>query len=152
MGAERCAAPGCGRFVSRKTRWCARHVDLFDELVDESPGLDERAAEFERRLAQGDYRYLFGQVLREIVEQAAEVPGLADEIGVLRVVLARLMVEERDPKQLAESVSRVAAVAIQAARAQRAISGDQADGLTGALTQILMELDAGALLATSYEQ
>jgi hypothetical protein len=116
---------------------------LIVDVVDEPGEIDERAAEFERRLAQGDYRHLFGQVLREIVEQAAGEPGLADEIGVLRVVLARLMVEERDPKQLAESVSRVAAVAIQAARAQRAISGEQAEGFTNAVTQILMELDAG---------
>jgi hypothetical protein len=143
MRAERCAAPGCGRFVSRDARRCGRHAELIVDVVDEPGEIDERAAEFERRLAQGDYRHLFGQVLREIVEQAAGEPGLADEIGVLRVVLARLMVEERDPKQLAESVSRVAAVAIQAARAQRAIRGEQAEGFTNAVTQILMELDAG---------
>jgi hypothetical protein len=32
---------------------------------------------------------------------------------------------------------------VQAARAQRAISGDAAQGLTSALTQILTELDEG---------
>src|SRR5215216_4139658 len=129
MGAKRCAAPGCGRFVSWSARWCARHAGLPGDAIGEPDALDERAAEFERRLALGEYRQLFGEVLREIIEQAAEKPGLADEIGVLRVVLVRLMVEERDPKQLAASVSRVARVAIEAARAQRAISGEQADGL-----------------------
>jgi hypothetical protein len=98
-------------------------------------------AEFGRRLATGDYRELFGEVMREIIRQAANEPGLADEIGVLRVVLARLMCEERDPAALAASVSRVATVAIQAARAQRAIHGGTAEGLTEAITRILMEVD-----------
>lgn len=148
MGAKRCAAQGCGRFVARGTEWCRRHavvVSVVDGEIDppELDALDERAAEFERRLARGDYRYLFGEVLREIIKQAATEPGLTDEIGVLRIVLARLLVEETDPKQLAASVSRVAAVAIQAARAQRAISGEQADGLTDAITRILIDLDGG---------
>lgn len=145
MGARRCAAPGCGRFVQRDRELCARHEEARRSEPDgEAAELDVRAAEFQRRLASGDYRQLFGEVLREIVEQAAEEPGLADEIGVLRVVLARLLVEERDPAQLAASVSKVAGVAIQAARAQRAISGEGADGLTGAITQILMELDGAS--------
>ena len=149
MGAKRCATPGCGRFVARGRMWCARHAAGVDGEVElrkltdlAGPAeLDERAAEFERRLARGDYRYLFGEVLREIIRQAANEPGLADEIGVLRIVLARLLVEERDPKQLAMSVSKVAAVAIQAARAQRAITGEQAAGLTNAITQMLIDLD-----------
>ena len=143
MGAKRCASPGCGRFVARGRVWCARHAAVIDGDVEppELAVLDERTAEFERRLARGDYRHLFGEVLREIIAQAAKEPGLADEIGVLRIVLARLLVEETDPKQLAASVSRVAAVAIQAARAQRAITGEQADGLTHAITQILIEMD-----------
>lgn len=107
----------------------------------ESEELDERAAEFQRRLANGDYRHLFGDVLRQIIEQAGSEPGLANEIGVLRVVLAKLLVEESDITQLATSVARVAAVAIQAARAQRAISGEQAEGLTDAITRILVEMD-----------
>jgi hypothetical protein len=37
----------------------------------------------------------------------------------------------------------VATVAIQAARAQRAISGEQAEGLTDAITRILVEMDGG---------
>ena len=148
MGAKRCAAPGCGRFVARGNAGCARHADMATALAHpiELMGtieLDERAAEFERRLARGDYRHLFGEVLREIIRQAANEPGLADEIGVLRIVLARLLVEESDPKHLAASVSRVAAVAIQAARAQRAITGAQADGLTDAITRILIEMDGG---------
>jgi hypothetical protein len=148
MQAERCAAPGCGRFVKRDAVFCSKHRAFeanerapYSELVP--PETDDAALEFYRRLTEGDYRHLFGETLREVIQQAAAEPGLADEIGILRVVLARLMVVERDPAQLAESVSRVAGVAIQAARAQRAISGEQADGLTDAVTRLLAELDTG---------
>ena len=99
------------------------------------------AAEFRRRLEDGEYRGLFGRRLGEVLAQAAADRGLGDEIGALRVTLARLLVEEQDPQKLAASVARVAGVAVQATRAQRAISGELADGLTEALTQILTELD-----------
>jgi hypothetical protein len=125
--------------------WCARHAPDPDE-IEETPSLDvldERVAEFQRRLANGDYRHLFGQVLREIIDQAGSEQGLSDEIGILRVVLAKLLVEESDVSQLATNVARVATVAIQAARAQRAISGEQAEGLTDAITRILVEMDGG---------
>ena len=79
-----------------------------------------------------------------MIQQAAAEEGLADEIGILRIVLARLLLEETDPAQLAESVARVTGVAVQAARAQRAISGEQAAGITEAVTQLLIELDGGA--------
>ena len=75
--------------------------------------------------------------------QAASDGGVADELAVLRIVMARLMAEETDPVVLAKAISRVAAVSIQAARAQRAISGQLAEGLTEALTTILAELGAG---------
>jgi hypothetical protein len=125
--------------VRRGAEWCTQHADEAGVAVAEP--LDERAAEFQRRLANGDYRELFGQVLREIIDQAGSEQGLADEIGILRVVLAKLLVEESDPAQLATNVARVATVAIQAARAQRAISGEQAAGLTDAITRILVEMD-----------
>lgn len=149
MAGARCAAPGCGRFVRRGAVWCPRHRE--PEAADETPAPeewrappDELAIEFQRRLATGDYRALFGEALHDAIQRAAEERGLADEIGILRVVLARLMVEERDPAQLAASVSRVVGVAIQAARAQRAISGEQADRFSELVTQTLLALDAGA--------
>jgi hypothetical protein len=137
-----CAAPGCGRFIRRDATWCRRH-EAADVAADrEDAGDEHEAAEaFRRRLAQGEYRRLFGDRVNEVIQQAAAEQGLVDEIGILRIVLARLLLEEDDPAQLAESVSRVAGVAIQAARAQRAISGEQANGITEAVTQLLIELD-----------
>jgi hypothetical protein len=92
-------------------------------------------------LGEGDYQRLFDGPLREVIAQAAAERGLADEIGALRVVLARVLVEEDDLSKLVAGVSRLASVTVQAARAQRAIAGEQADGLTEAIAQILAELD-----------
>ncbi len=99
------------------------------------------AVRFRRRLKQGDYQGVFEGWLKEVIAQAAAERSLTDEIGALRFVLARLLAEEDDLTKLATGVARVATVAIQAARTQRAISGELADGLTEALTQILTELD-----------
>lgn len=153
----RCGAPGCGRFVRAADGYCGRHAALggLEELVVAAPefGADggetaeaaraRRAAvaAFRERLASGDYRALYEQRLGEVIAQAAALGGLADEIGALRFVLARLLAEEEDVSKLAVGVARVTAVAVNAARTQRAISGDAAEGLTAALTQILAELD-----------
>jgi hypothetical protein len=101
----------------------------------------EAAAAFRIRMEAGDYRGLFGDRLNALMGQAAAEGGVADELAVLRIVMARLLAEETDPVVLAKAISRVAAVSIQAARAQRAISGQLAEGLTDAITTILTELE-----------
>ena len=115
------------------------------EAADDEEDAGERrrraGALFRKRLAQGDYRALFERRLGEVIAQAAADRSLTDEIGALRFVLARLLAEEDDLTKLATSVARVAAVAIQGARAQRAISGEAAGDLTDAVTRILAELD-----------
>jgi hypothetical protein len=99
------------------------------------------AAEFRRRLEEGDYKGLFGGRLGSLMVQAAAEDGLDDVVGILRIVMAKLMVEEHDPVIQAKSLSRVAGVLIQAAKAKRAINGQLAEGLTDAITSILAELD-----------
>ena len=77
-----------------------------------------------------------------MAEAAAEA-GVADELGALRVVMARLLTEEEDLVVLAPLIARIASVSIQAARVQRAISGQLAESLTEALTTILADLEGG---------
>ena len=101
------------------------------------------AREFRARLEAGDYRGLFDPSLKELMVEAAAENGVDDEIAILRIVMARLLAEEDDPVTLANAISRVAAVSIQAARAQRAISGKLAESLTDAMTTVLTELGAG---------
>lgn len=145
MPTRRCANAGCGRFVPHGQRWCGRHAgdadaafDVFE--VDETPE-NESEDEFKRRLLQREYRQLYDAGMPEVMAQAAGASGLTDEIGILRVVLARLLMTEGDPNQLAESVARVAGVAVQAARAQRVIGGTRGESIADAINVILAELD-----------
>jgi hypothetical protein len=142
MGRRRCAAAGCGRFVARDALWCERHAPLEDE--ENTAGDEERERnreEFRRRLAHGDYRRLLDDDLQAVIAQAAAERGLAGEIGALRVVLARLLLEEDDLTKLVAGVARLASAATQAARAQRAIAGEVGSGLTEAINQFLAELE-----------
>ncbi len=157
VSGRRCAA-GCGRFVGGDAVWCERHrisgidgatggtsaTDGWEREPDraEDAAARRRARQtFRRGLERGDYRGLLDRRLAEIVAGAATERGLADEIGALRFVLARLLAEEEDLTRLAAGVARIAGVAVRATRAERVISGEQADGLTSALAQILAELD-----------
>lgn len=149
MTAHRCQASGCGRFVRAGSSFCDNHNPISGVAADVEVALAERPelrSRFRERLKQGEYAALFDDHLSKVMGQAATAVaerGLVDEIGALRLVLARLLMEEDDLSKLAANVTRVASVAVQAACAQRAISGDVAQGLTSALTQILTELDEG---------
>ena len=90
---------------------------------------DEVGSLFRERLARGDYRSLLDPELWEVIATAGAELGLTNEIGVLRMVLMRLVLEERDPSRLAQNTARIAGVLVQAERAQRALSGEMADGL-----------------------
>ena len=138
--AMRCEAAGCGRFVRAGAVRCREHGgDTGDgDAVGTGSGTGTRAARrFRELLARGEYRALFEPPLGEVLTQAAAERPLLDEIGALRVALARLLAEEEDASKLAVGVARLAGVAIQAAKAQRTISGDEANGLTDALAHIL---------------
>ncbi|CAA9547173.1 MAG: hypothetical protein AVDCRST_MAG19-464 [uncultured Thermomicrobiales bacterium] len=154
----RCAAAGCTNFARGTTGFCLAHKRLaaeaggdggggetFAERAEREEGERRRraAAAFRDRVEGGNYRELFGGKLGGLMAQAAEEKGVGDELGALRFVMARLLAEEDDPVTLAKSVARIASVSIQAQRAQRAISGQLAEGLTDAITSILTELDAG---------
>jgi hypothetical protein len=158
----RCNARGCTNFARRGNAYCAAHKsestsregdeasvalggDTFAERMarEDLERRREAAAAFRARLDAGDYRGLFGERLNELMTQAASDGGVADELAMLRIVMARLLAEETDPVVLAKAISRVAAVSIQAARAQRAINGQLAEGLTDALTAILTEFGTG---------
>ena len=164
----RCAAPGCMTVTQSQRGYCPAHMWLSQgagagarppvaiasragqATEVELEAVERRqaaAAAFRQRLEAGDYRGLFGERLGELMAQAAADGGVTDELAVLRIVMARLLAEEEDPVTLAKAVSRVAAVSIQAARAQRAINGQLAEGLTDALTTILAELEAGSGVA-----
>jgi hypothetical protein len=137
--------PRCGRYVRAGAPHCDRH-DPSTSGEGRVETSDDAHARFLELLNRGEYAGFFDDRLLEVMRQAAQAMserGLTEEIGALRMVLSRLVKEEQDLSKLTASVTRVASVAVQAARTQRAINGDTARGLTSALTQILAELDEG---------
>ena len=87
----------------------------------------------------------FEQQIEEVVARFASEAGLeheslSEEISALRIVLARLLAEEDDAARLATSIPRIVDAVVRAVRAQRSLSGAVAEGLTQAVTQVLIEL------------
>ena len=145
MTTSRCRAPRCGRYVRTGDAHCDTHAEIESDEAREDEG-NAAFARFQELLGRGEYAGFFDDQVIEVMRQATQAMsdrGLTEEIGALRMVLSRLVKEEQDLTKLASSVTRVASVAVQAARTQRAITGDAAQGLTNALTQILAELDEG---------
>ena len=164
QGPRRCAAPGCGRFVGGGAAWCRRHGDAAGGIVadggegwgggggaagsarwvdadDEGDGDRDRDRDrFLARVRAGDYRALAEEGLAETVARAARSPGLAAEIGMVRVALARLLEEGPDAGKFAAGVARLVAVAVQAARVERAGSGAEAGDLAALVAALRREL------------
>jgi len=111
---------------------------------DESAEQRRRAADdFRRRIEAGDFRGLFDAKLAEIMAQAAAETQLAEEIGALRVAIARVMnqlPQEDDPTKLVTSLARLTHASVQAHRARHALTGGQADDLSQAITKVLLEI------------
>lgn len=121
--------------------WCGRHL-AEDEFGAEGAFASEESG-FRRRLEAASYHALLGEALGTVLAEAASERSLVDEIGALRVTLARLLVEEDDVGRLATNVARVAAVAVQAARAQAAIGAERPEDVAAAVVRTLEELGKG---------
>ena len=146
MAGGRCAEPGCGRFVGRREVFCGRHAD--GAAVEEAGGSAGRAAESGAGVPAGDGREVAprlggegpGARLAAALARAAADPGLDEEVGALRLTLARLLREEEaDPLKVATAVARLAAVGVQAARTRRALAEDGPDDLLAAVESWLEE-------------
>ena len=121
--------------------WCARH--LAEELTRDEREATREESGFRQRLELASYRDLLGEALGTVLTEAASERSLVDEIGALRVTLARLLVEEDDVGRLATNVARVAAVAVQAARAQAAITTERPEDVAASVVRTLEELGKG---------
>lgn len=140
---RRCARPGCRAWAMRGRAYCWAHraarepADAAETSTSASVGagvgvsMEETRALFARRVEA---------VLNRLQSASAEPESLAEEIGALRLVLARLLAGEDDPARLASSIPRIVDTTVRAIRAQRTLSGALAESLTEALTQLLIEL------------
>lgn len=144
MAGRQCTHSRCSRFVRASEDFCPRHRPDANAFALIAAPDDEAADIFRERLERGQYRGLFDLNVQQVIDQAAAQVtehGLIDELGALRMVLARILLEEQDLSRMVTNVTRVASVAVRAAQAQRVISGQAADGLTDALTTILVEVN-----------
>jgi hypothetical protein len=110
---------------------CRAHLNAEERRAAE-PVRTRRAPNFEQQIEE--------VVARFATEAGLEQESLSEEIGALRIVLARLLAEEDDPARLATSIPRVVDTVVRARRAERSISGARAESLTQAVTQVLIEL------------
>lgn len=111
----RCAYPTCRRRAKPDASFCATHIAL-----DALPPVPDACE-------PGSYRILLDNELRTTLARAtAEImeEGLIDELGALRIVLLRVLVEEREIAKLVTSITRIVTVAAQAMRVQHAVSGE----------------------------
>lgn len=145
---NRCAAPGCGRWTRVGAHYCGRHDPHESDGQIAAAAVENGAngpVAFRARLATGDYyEEVIGAALRRVLQGAAAKPALEDEFGALRVALARLLHEERDPSRLAAGVARVAGVAVQVEKLRGESDADQ-QGFLAALAKAAEEIEREGL-------
>jgi hypothetical protein len=134
---RRCEYPGCRAWAVRGEGLCRAHLGRGRRSAITGKPDDERLSPRVRAVLE---QRIDEVVSRFVSDASLERESLTEEIGALRVVLARLLVEEDDPTRLALSIPRVVDAVVRAIRAQRSISGEMADSLTAAVTQVLIEL------------
>jgi hypothetical protein len=104
----------------------------------------ERREAFDTKLALGRYRELFGEPLLTMFDEALdrlETVGMAEEIGSLRVVLARILAEESDLNRLATNVARIASVIVRAVQTHNDAAGETQTSLVEEFHRLLDEID-----------
>lgn len=140
---RRCAREGCRAWALREGEWCRAHTPHEREEGDGPESLREWV-ETRPGAASGRYGDLLGPELSRALEEAGRNGSLTEEIGALRVALARLLDDQQvNSRQLAESVPRLVGATTRALRAQRTLSGETAGDLTDALTRVLLEMELG---------
>ncbi len=159
---RRCLVEGCARRVQAGRAVCNEHgrtavgreveaavVRMTRRASDAFGEGGERAREeeagFRMRLRRGDYGALFEEGARAAMAQAAAGLGVAEEVGALRLALARLLVElpgSADPVRLAHGVARLASASVRAVERHAALTGGPTNEFQATLWQVIDELDA----------
>lgn len=136
-GGKRCIHQGCRAWAMRGRETCRMHGGQPGPQGQEG---DADATQEPVALAPV---LLPPELLRQIAEQGRR-ESLAEEIGALRVVLARLLATTGDDSaRLSQEVPRVVNAIVRAVRAQYLLAGESAGDLTASLTRVLAELGVG---------
>jgi len=139
--ARRCERVGCRAWAVRGESLCYAH--LTQAARPPRDCAEDGRAVISPRLHDALETRLEELVSRYVGDADLERESLAEEIGALRIVLARLLAEEESASRLATSIPRVVDAVVRAVRAQRSMSGALAESLTDAVTQVLLELGLG---------
>lgn len=149
MTSKRCAHPGCRAWAMRGASYCYAHRAM--EQLDDVPGETamgrlERSDSFARAVRSGQADRLIEQAVQQVIRQAGTDGSLQQEIGALRIVLQRVIAMDAldgDPTKTAATVARLVDSLVRAVKMQRALEGELADDLAGALTTVLIEMGLG---------
>ena len=147
MMSQRCARPGCRAWAVRGGEYCVAHrAPASDAAESDVSERLERSNLFAELVRTGRHEELVERTIQQLIDAGSGDLSLEQEIASLRLILRRVMAVdalEGDPGRTAQTVARLANAIAYNVRAQRAISGQLADDLTGALTVILTEMGVG---------
>lgn len=153
MGGQRCARPGCRAWAMRGRSYCRMHQNseraeqaeqLEPELSIDGAADPSEEDRFQVVIPLDLITARVEALLAESRDAGGDELTLREEIGALRLVLARELAEEPDLRHQAASVPGIINTVIRAIQAQRLLSGSKAGAITEAITQVLIELGLGS--------
>lgn len=121
-----CVVEGCGRRAERGSVVCGDHRETaLGEQTDREiatlarrltalaklESTEERreaARVFRQQVARGDYATLFASRMVQMLEEAGAENSLRREMGMLRMGMMRVMLEEEDPSRMAHALAKLA--------------------------------------------
>jgi len=102
--------------------------------------LSARSAEFAELVRAGRHDETVERAVSSVIEAAGGTLALGDQIGALRVMLRRVIVNDLldgDPLDAAHMVARLVDGICETVRAERALSGGATDDLMAAVERVL---------------
>lgn len=120
------------------------HGNHHDEEADRSRKQRER---FQERLKRAEYGALYDPPVKTVIEEAAAIPGIDQELGAVRFALAKVLNDVEDAIQLAGTVARLAACTAQLLRVVRPTVRESDEQLISTLNQIMVDLEKEARAA-----
>jgi hypothetical protein len=120
-----CVVAGCERKAAVGSVVCAEHRDTalgeqtdreiikltqrLEVMARYEEGEEKRAAaqEFRRQVMRGDYAVLFSSEMLRTLTEAGKGYDLQPEIGMMRMAMLRLMLDEENPSRLAHGLAKL---------------------------------------------
>ncbi|HET9661711.1 MAG TPA: hypothetical protein VFP05_15395 [Thermomicrobiales bacterium] len=124
-----------------------RREEAAERREEEAERRAELRKRFQERLAQGGYDGLIDGPVQTVIEEAAAIQGIDQELGAVRFALAKVLNDVEDANQLASSVARLAACTAQLLRVVRPTARESEGELIATLNQMMVDLEKEARAA-----